>query len=145
YTLMAAILATNFRPYEGCLVLPGQEVTGPDVVAIVGNGRQTGGGKQVAPRAYLDDGLLDVLVVREIPASKLLNAVRELQALSPEGRYISYWPRAWATFEAARPVRVNLDGEPTEFTQGGYEATPRAVRLMRSPDCPMTHCQGASD
>jgi hypothetical protein len=23
---------------------------------------------------------------------------------------------AWANFEAARPVPVNLDGEPTEFT-----------------------------
>jgi YegS/Rv2252/BmrU family lipid kinase len=145
YTLMAAILATNFRPHEGCLVLPNQEVTGPDVVAIVGNGRQTGGGKQVAPRAYLDDGLLDVLVVREIPASKLLNAVRELQALSPEGRYISYWQVPWANFEAARPVPVNLDGEPTEFTQVRYEATPGAVRLIVPPDCPMIHCQGASD
>ena len=142
YTLMAAILATNFRSYEGCLVLPDQEVTGPDVVAIVGNGRQTGGGKQVAPRAYLDDGLLDVLVVREIPASKLLNAVRELQALSPEGRYISYWQVPWANFEAARRVPVNLDGEPTEFTQVRYEATPGAVRLIVSPDCPMIHCQG---
>ena len=74
YTLMAAILATNFRPYEGRLLLPDQELTGPDVVAIVGNGRQT--------RALLDDGLLDLLVVREIPANKLLDAVRELQ-LSP--------------------------------------------------------------
>jgi len=70
YTLMAAILATNFRPYEGRLLLPDQEVTGPDVVAIVCNGRQTGGGKQVARRAFLDDGLLDILVVREILAAR---------------------------------------------------------------------------
>jgi hypothetical protein len=40
-------------------------------------------------RAFLDDGLLDIPVVREIPPSKLLSAVRELQVLSPEGRYIS--------------------------------------------------------
>jgi diacylglycerol kinase family enzyme len=75
----------------------------------------------------------------------LLNAVRELQALSPEGRYISYWQVPWANFEAARPVPVNLDGEPTEFTQVRYEATPGAVRLIVPPDCPMIHCQGASD
>src|SRR6202048_5593065 len=100
---------------------------------MVAKGRQTGGGKPVAPRAYLDDGLLDVLVVREIPASKLLNAVRELQTLSPEGRYISYWQVPWANFEAARPVPVNLDGEPTEFTQVRYGATPGAGRLIAPP------------
>jgi len=141
YTLMAAILATNFHPYEGRLLLPDQEVTGPDVVAIVGNGRQTGGGKQVAPRAFLDDGLLDILVVREIPASKLLDAVRELRAFSSQGQYISYWQVPWANFDAVRPVPVNLDGEPAEFTQVRYEATPAAVRLIVPPGCPMIHCR----
>jgi lipid kinase YegS len=139
YTLMAAILATNFRPYEGRLLLPDQEVTGPDVVLIVGNGRQTGGGKQIAPRALLDDSLLDLLVVREIPANKLLNAVRELRTLSPEGQYISYWQVPWASFDAVRPVPVNLDGEPAEFTEVRYEATPGAVRLIVPSGCPMIH------
>jgi lipid kinase YegS len=137
YTLMAAILATNFRPYEGRLLLPDRELTGADVVAIVGNGRQTGGGKQVAPRAFLNDGLLDLLVVRDIPASKLLNAVRELQALSPDGRFISYWQVPWASFQAVRAVPVNLDGEPAEFTRVHYEAVPGAARLIVPPGCPM--------
>jgi len=48
----------------------------------------------------------------------------------------------WANFVAARPVPVNVDGEPTEFTQVRYEATPGAVRLIVPPDCPMIHCQG---
>jgi lipid kinase YegS len=141
YTLMAAILATNFRPYEGRLLLPNREVTGPDVVAIVCNGRQTGGGKQVARRAFIDDGLLDILVVREIPANKLLDAVRELQVLSSEGQYISYWQVPWANFDTVRPVPVNLDGEPAEFAQVRYEATPAAVRLIVPPDCPMIRCR----
>jgi lipid kinase YegS len=137
YTLMAAILATNFRPYEGRLLLPDREITGADVVAIVGNGRQTGGGKQVAPRAFLDDGLLDILVVRDIPASKLPNAVRELRLLSPNGEFISYFQVPWAEFHAARAVPVNLDGEPTQFTSVRYEAVPGALPLIVPSGCPM--------
>ena len=121
YTLMAAILATNFRPYEGRLLLPDQEVTGPDVVAIVCNGRQTGGGKQVARRAFLDDGLLDILVVREIPASKLLDAVRELQVLSSESQYISYWQVLGRNLMRSAPCRsistANLPSSPRFATK----------------------------
>ena len=91
YTVMGAILATKFHPYQGRLTLPDREITGSGLVAIVCNGRQTGGAFQVAPHARLDDGLLDILLIREIPAAALLTAARELQELSPNGEYISYW------------------------------------------------------
>src|SRR5215510_14976685 len=74
YTVMGAILAINFHHYEGKLILPDRELTRSGPVAIVGNGRQTGGGLQVAPRACIDDGLLDVLVVRQISPTALLAA-----------------------------------------------------------------------
>jgi hypothetical protein len=64
--------------------------------------RKPSGGKQVARRAFIDDSLQDILVVREIPARKLLDAVRELQALSPEGQYISYWQVPWTNFDAVK-------------------------------------------
>jgi lipid kinase YegS len=144
YTLMGVILAVNFRPYEGRLVLPDREISGAGVVAIMANGRQTGGGKQVAPRAFLDDGLLDVLVVREIPAKVLPTAARELQALSPDGRFISYFQAPWAEFHAASTVPVNLDGEPAQFASVRYEAVPAALRLIVPPDCPMIGAPGAS-
>src|SRR4030095_12493230 len=116
YTLMGAILATNIRHYQGRLTLPDREITGTGPVAIVGNGRQTGGGVQVAPRARIDDGLLDVLVVRPIPAPAFLPAARELKELSPEGEYISYWQPPWAEAYPEETIPVNLDGEPVQFS-----------------------------
>src|SRR5438552_12881430 len=114
YTVMGAILAMNLHQYHGRLTLPDHEITGSGPVAIVGNGRQTGGGMQVAPRACIDDGLLDVLVVRHIPAIALLTAARELQQLSPYGEYISYVLPPWAEVYPEEAIPVNLDGEPVE-------------------------------
>src|SRR5207247_8927859 len=74
YTVMGAILATNVRHNQGRLILPNYKITGTGPMAIVGNGCQAGGGVQVAPRARIDDGLLDVLAVRDIPAMALLTA-----------------------------------------------------------------------
>jgi lipid kinase YegS len=135
YTVMGAILAINIHQYHGRVSLPDREITGSGPVAIIGNGRQTGGGVQVAPRAFIDDGLLDVLVIRQIPATALLAAARELQQLSPDGEYISYWQTPWAEVHSEEMIPVNLDGEPTEFSSVRYEAVSKAIRVIVPPNC----------
>jgi lipid kinase YegS len=137
YTVMGAILAMNVHHYHGRLILPDREITGSGPVAIVGNGRQTGGSFQVAPRARINDGLLDVLVVRNIPATAALTAARELQQLSPNGEYISYWQTPWAEVHSEEAIPVNLDGEPVRFSSVRYEAVPKAIRLIVPPNCPL--------
>jgi lipid kinase YegS len=137
YTVMGAILAINIHQYQGRLTLPDREITGSGPVAIVGNGRQTGGGIQVAPHAFIDDGLLDVLVVRPISAMALLAAARELQQLSPDGEYISYWQTPWVEVYPEQAIPVNLDGEPVRFSSVRYEVVPRAIRLIVPPNCPL--------
>jgi lipid kinase YegS len=137
YTVMGAILAINVHQYHGRLTLPDREITGSGPVAIIGNGRQTGGGVQVAPRAFIDDGLLDVLVIRQIPATALLTAARELQQLSSDGEYISYWQTPWVEVYPEEVIPVNLDGEPVEFSSVRYEAVSKAIRVIVPPNCPL--------
>jgi lipid kinase YegS len=141
YAVMGAILAMNVHHYQGKLTLPDREIAGSGPVAIVGNGRQAGGGVQVTPRARIDDGLLDVLAVRDIPTLALLTAARELQELSPDGEYISYWQTPWAEAHTEEAIPVNLDGEPMQFSSVRYEAVPRAIRLIVPPNCPLLSAQ----
>jgi diacylglycerol kinase family enzyme len=135
YTVMGAILAINLHHYQGRLILPDREITNSGPVAIVGNGRQAGGGIQVAPRAFIDDGLLDVLVVRQVPPTALLAAARELQQLPPDGEYISYWQTPWLEVHPEEAIPVNLDGEPLRFSTVRYEAVSRAIQLIVPPKC----------
>lgn len=137
YTVMGAILAINLHHYQGRLTLPDREITGSGLVAIVGNGRQTGGGIQVAPRACVDDGLLDVLVVRQISPTALLAAARELQQLPADGEYISYWQTPWLEVHPEETIPVNLDGEPLRFSSVRYEAVPKAIQLIVPPNRPL--------
>ena len=137
YAVMGAVLAMNVHHYRGRLTLPDCEIAGSGPVAIVGNGRQAGGGVQVTPRARVDDGLLDVLSVRDIPALALLTAARELQELSPDGEYINYSQTPWAEVHTEEAIPVNLDGEPMQFSSVRYEAVPRAIRLIVPPNCPL--------
>jgi lipid kinase YegS len=141
YAVMGAILATNLHHYRGRLTLPDREITGSGPVAVVGNGRQAGGGLQVTPRARVDDGLLDIFTVRDIPALALLTAARELQELSPDGEYINYWQTPWAEVHTEEAIPVNLDGEPMQFSSVRYEAVPRAIRFIVPPNCPLLSAQ----
>jgi diacylglycerol kinase family enzyme len=132
---MGAILAINLQHYQGRLILPGREITDTGPVAIVGNGRQTGGGIQVAPRARIDDGLLDVLLVRQISPTALLAAARELQQLPHDGEYISYWQTPWLEVHPDETIPVNLDGEPLSFSKVRYEVLPKAIQVIVPPNC----------
>jgi lipid kinase YegS len=135
YTVMGAILAINFHHYKGKLILPSREISDSGPVAIVGNGRQAGGGLEVAPRARIDDGLLDVLVVRQISPTALLAAARELQQLPSDGEYISYWQTPWLEVHPEEAIPVNLDGEPLSFSTVRYEAVPKAIQLIVPRNC----------
>ena len=137
YTVMGAILAINLHHYQGRVIVPEREITSSGPVAIVGNGRQTGGGIQVAPRACIDDGLLDVLVVRQISPTALLAAARELQQLPPDGEYVSYFQTPWIEVHPEETIPVNLDGEPLSFSSVRYEAVPKAIPVIVPADCPL--------
>ena len=100
-------------------------------------GGQTGGGIQVAPRACIDDGLLDVLVVRQISPSALLAAARELQQLPPDGEYVSYFQTPWVEVHPEEAIPVNLDGEPLSFSSVRYEAAAKAISVIVPANCPL--------
>ena len=142
YSLMGVIMAVNFQPYEGRLVLPDAEHELRALVGAVGNGRQAGGGQVLAPRAYIDDGLLDVLVVREFPMDQLGAVVAELENLTEDGEYISYHQVPWLESHSVGQMPINLDGEPIAVESVRFEVLPAAVRLVVPTDCPLLCNQG---
>src|SRR2546430_8877521 len=52
-----------------------------------------------------------------IPATAALTAARELQQLSPDGEYISYWQTPWAEVHPEETIPVNRSEEHTSELQ----------------------------
>ena len=119
YTIMGLIKAFGLEPYTGRLLIPGQEPTeGSMLFMAVGNSRLAGGGFEVAPKAQLDDGLLDLAVVRQASGAELMQLSKELETPdSPDNKILRYWQLPEFTIEAQREVHFNLDGEPTTETK----------------------------
>jgi lipid kinase YegS len=122
------------------ITLRGPEFTwaGACYVLAIGNGRQAGGGMQLCPRAMLDDGLLDVLIVPEMPQTKflpLLAAIRRGTHL--EHADIIYRQLPWVELTAPQPLQLNLDGEPHEAHTARLTVRQRWLPMYLPPQAPL--------
>ena len=101
---------------------------------IVGfaNGRQYGGGAVIAPRARLDDGLLDIVVFEDAGALEiLLNAPRLFFGTIEGFRRYRHLRAATAVLEGPPAFLHHRDGEPeAEAARVEVRLEPRALRVL---------------
>ena len=127
YTLMGLIKVFKLQPYEGQLLVPGEEpLKGSMLVMAVGNNRLAGGGFEVAPKAKLDDGLLDLAIVRHFDGLPLTRLAKELENPDdPDNQLLYYRQLREFTLVSNMEVHFNLDGEPTQKKKLKFSVLPR--------------------
>lgn len=98
---------------------------------VVANSRYEGGGMCVAPVAQPDDGLLDTVVVRDLPMFSRLTQFPTVYA----GRHVRL--RAVTSFRgktvvvaAKRALPFEFDGEPAECLECAIEVVPSALQVI---------------
>ena len=119
YTLMGLVKAFNLEPHQGRLLVPGEEpVEGSMLVMAVGNNRLAGGGFEVAPQASLDDGLLDLAIVRGVALADMARLAGELKTPENPDNQCLYLP-------AAREIHPRSDAR--RALQPGRRAHPASA------------------
>lgn len=135
---MGAAKAWRHRSYQGTLNWGAGEVETSLLLLGLGNGRQSGGGQLLAPRARLNDGYLDVLMVHDFSSmAKLPQLMEELKSFPAEGEFVSYFATRKITvtsqpMEACWPL--TLDGEARHFEAFSAEVEPLALSVAMQAD-----------
>lgn len=138
YTLTGVLKALNFKPYPTFVRFPDEDVRGDFIFGVVCNGRQTGGGHVLAPEAMLDDGLLDILVVRHFPVSATDQVFREFRNPSPDNQYVLRKTTTSFESESENPIPMNLDGEPQRVQRVSMAIQPQQLNVVLPAVCPCT-------
>ena len=138
YTLSGLVQAVNFVPYQGKLRIPGESMENEVVVGAVCNGRQAGGGQQLAPGALINDGLLDIVALNSFPKEGLGQVLKELTTPDINGVYVKRFKVPWAEWESEIEMPINLDGEPIKTRKIRFEVLPGAIQLVLPEKCPLT-------
>jgi diacylglycerol kinase (ATP) len=137
----SATLATILR-YKACPVSAafreGTRVGGSCLGISFGNGSRCAGGMRLLPNARVDDGSLDVLVIRDMGiVERLVTFSRVYAGLHVDSRCCEVLRTTGVSMEAARPVPVAADGELLGATPCTIDVLPGAVRV-RGPVCHTT-------
>ena len=137
YALRATGIALQYRGARMVVIIDGQRIKCRALMVLVSNIRLYGGFIVAAPNAILDDGLLDVYLVK---GNSLVEAIRSFvnimlgrtsrdpQIINRSGRRIS--------IAARRKCPVHVDAEPFGYTPISIEVAPKALRALIPASAP---------
>ena len=72
------VCLARFKSYDFTVKYDGIEKRHSGLIAVVGNGKQFGGGIKICPEAEIDDGMLDLFICDFVSKSKILGALLKL-------------------------------------------------------------------
>jgi YegS/Rv2252/BmrU family lipid kinase len=131
YLEIAARELFSFVPEEHTVVAEGVATRTRAVIVALANGRQYGNGALIAPRARLDDGQLDLVIVSSrSPLAILMQAPMLFAGRVGDLPGVTMTTVSAVEITSARPVLYHVDGEP--FVGGASLAArvhPGALRV----------------
>lgn len=113
YAITGARKLRELTAHRVSVRAPGFEHEGEFLLFAVGNGRVTGGGSALTPRATVTDGLLDFCLIEGMPRAefaRLALRIRNGEHLDHPAVHYAQLPEV--TIEGEEPISVNVDGEP---------------------------------
>ena len=90
----------------------------------------------LAPYAYIDDGLLDIVVILEFPMIDLGQVIAEIRDFEHSGTYVKRYQKRWVESIPYQKRWVNLDGEPYEADTIRFEVLHHEIGLILPKECP---------
>lgn len=112
---------------------------------VVANGRFVGGGFEIAPRARLNDGLLDITTIPVLPPTELLTAGLNFGLQRFEQAPSIKFYRARRIVISSNPaIPFSVDGEPMRTYNASFEVVPNALRVVVGPEASLAVSDRAS-
>lgn len=106
-----------------------EEIAGYNVV--IANARHIAGGIPIAPRAQLDDGLLDVLIVPVMPLSRATVVLPQiLMGKHQDSEDLSFRRGSCIEIESDPEILLNTDGELAASSPARFEVLHRRLRFV---------------
>ena len=131
YAITGVRKIAGFAPYRGRFRGAGASrgddfaLDGEFLLFGVGNGRATGAGTLLTPRASVTDGLIDVCVVEAMPRREFGRLLLRFKRGEQIGQPGVHYARVRSLLvEADAPLSVNVDGEHATLERMDYRARP---------------------
>jgi diacylglycerol kinase (ATP) len=103
----------HYKPVKYNLTIDGKNIEKLALMIVFANSDQFGFNTRIAPDAKVDDGLLDVCVIRKMPVSKLLSVgYHSLRGTLVKTGFAEYYKGKEISINNIDDPLMNIDGEP---------------------------------
>jgi diacylglycerol kinase (ATP) len=136
-TYVAALVKTlsRFAPASFVITVDDERIEVDAMLVEIGSGRWTGGGMRVLPDAVMNDGLLDLCIVRALSKTAFLRAFpRVFTGSHTTHPKVTMRTGTRVEVEANRRVLVYADGELVGPLPAIFEIRPGALPVVVGPD-----------
>jgi diacylglycerol kinase (ATP) len=134
YLKQSLQLLSQYRVPKLTLYLDGRRVRGRVLMAVVGNSQLYGGALKFTHQALVDDGLLDICIIR---GRSMLKAPLRLWSIvtrrHAHDERIDYYQAQQVKFLCRRPVPVQIDGDYLGTTPLRLDIVPKGLWVMVPP------------
>src|SRR5205809_447874 len=133
-SFLIATVATTLR-FQGNTVslrIDGAELQNVSISNVaVGNGPYHGGGMWACPRAVMDDGVLEVTIIENMPAWEIFRDISYLyNGRIYEHPKVRYFRTTHLEATSDQPTLLEIDGEPLGQLPLEIEVIPKAIRVL---------------
>lgn len=132
YTWMIAKHINKFRPTPMHIYNDEVDIRGNYYVAEVCNGPYYGNSLQIAPPAQPDDGMMDVVLLHDIPRMKMLFKIPWMFTKKwIYGSYVTYFRTKKIQIDIQSAIGGHIDGEGQMMgTQLTYQIDPQSLKII---------------
>lgn len=137
YVIAAVLVARDFHGVPATITLDGDPVRGRTLLVVVNNIQQYAGLVEVAPRAKLDDGFLDVFIFEGLGFGYVVrHLVKVLSQRYLEDPKIVHRQVRQVSIEAEETLPLQVDGDPVGSTPARIQVVPRSLHILAPPTMP---------
>lgn len=131
YLAGAASAFSRCAAFELNAQIDGTEWRGPALLVVAANAPEYGAGIRIAPTAQMDDGWLEVAIVRDVSWGRFLRAILVLLTSGDlRMKELERFRAKRLRIDALPGIKVHGDGEILGESPVEFEIVPRALRVM---------------
>ncbi len=130
----------HYNAYRMRYELNGELIEEDVILTAIANGMTCGGGFKSNPTARIDDGLMDVGIIKPVRGLKLMNMLIQYHQgthlkSKATREYVTYFQCSSFTLEPLSEPSASIDGEVIPFKKTRFEILPRAVKFVVPKGC----------
>jgi diacylglycerol kinase (ATP) len=132
FGLVAMVHLLRYKSNQMTVQIEGRDVARcPLFCAIVANSRWEGGGMCVAPQALPDDGLLDIVLIEDLPVpSRIRHFPKVYRGTHIKLPAVACSRGRAVTIRSTEVIPFEFDGEPAECRECRLEVIPQALNVV---------------